>query len=75
MLAKRIGREADCFRLLCIAERASRALTMRNEYREGLTFLNRCDINKVAKFVHGNCSDSYCNRSETRPSVLLLQLY
>ena len=29
----------------------------------------------VAKVVHANRSDTHCNRADTRPSVLLLQLY
>ena len=31
---------------------------------------NRCDINKVAKVVHGNRSEIYCNRSDALPPVL-----
>ena len=38
-------------------------------------FLNRCNVSKVAKHVQGNQSDKYCNRSDTGPSKLLLELY
>ena len=38
-------------------------------------FSNRRDIYNVAKAVHGNRSDSHCNWSETRTSVLLVELY
>ena len=36
---------------------------------------HRRDIYNVAKAVHGNRPDNHCNRSETRTSVLLLELY
>ena len=32
-------------------------------------FLNRCDIYKVVKLVHGNLSDDNCNWSGTLPSI------
>ena len=35
-------------------------------------FSSRCDIYKVVKVVHRNRSDNYCNRSDTRLSILLL---
>ena len=41
----------------------------------GWHFSNRCDIYNVAKVVHGNRSDNHRNRSDTRPSSLLLELY
>ena len=34
----------------------------------------RCDIYKVRKVVHGNRSDNHSNSSDTRPSILLLEL-
>ena len=38
-------------------------------------FSNQYDICRALKMVHGNWSDSHCNQSDTRPSVILLELY
>ena len=38
-------------------------------------FSNWCDMYVVVKVVHRSRSDSHCNRSDTQPAMLLLELY
>ena len=81
----RYCKASHSFRITCNKRKASLLQSEEQGYVKAITvialdfFLNWCGFYdskyKVSKVVHRKRSDKHCNRSDTRLSILLLELY